>query len=329
MDKHQLLTELQSQVAAGQIGRDEVLAVLGTAHQDAEASARHINLSEVLYYIGGGIVFIGIVVLLYQNWDSLNSFVRILVTLGSFIAALIVAGLLNRYAHLKKVAQAFFLISGLLAPLAANITLKETNIDINSDSIQTYIYIILTAGFFALFYFFRQTILLFFGILFATGLFHFILNLLALNNLSASDVAKLWEYQILVDGLAFMFLGYYLQATSQKALTGVLYGFGALGFLGAAIFLGGYSPDQNTFWELIYPLLTFGLIFVAVYVKSKSFLVFGTLFLVAYIFKLTGEYFSNNLGWPLSLVLAGFLIMIVGYYAVRINKKYLTSVSIR
>jgi hypothetical protein len=39
--------------------------------------------------------------------------------------------------------------------------------------------------------------------------------------------------------------------------------------------------------------------------------------------------FVAGLGWPLALVLAGLLVMAVGYYAVRINKKYLMSVRLK
>jgi hypothetical protein len=75
--------------------------------------------------------------------------------------------------------------------------------------------------------------------------------------------------------------------------------------------------------------VVFGMIFLSVYVKSKAFLVFGTIFLIVYILKLTGEYFTSGLGWPLALVVAGLVIMVVGYYAVKINKQYLTTVKIK
>src|ERR1019366_1319816 len=101
------------------------------------------------------------------------------------------------------------------------------------------------------------------------------INIMVGSSLSYTDAEKVWEYRILVLGLAYMFLGYYLSQTSQKALSGVMYGFGSLFFLGSAMALGGWQPNQNAFWELIYPLLVFGLIFLSVYVKSKSFLVFG------------------------------------------------------
>lgn len=275
-----------------------------------------------MYYIGGGIVFLGVVVLVYQNWDSFSSALRILVTFGSFVAAFVVGILLNRYENFKKLAQAFFLLSGLLAPLGLNVLFKETGQDINSDVLQAAIYVILTAVYLGSLWFFRQTILLFFGVVFASGLFHFIVNLIVGQNLMAANYGKLWEYRILVDGIVWIALGYYWKQTSYAALSGVMYAFGVLGFLGSALALGGWQPNQNAFWELVYPLLVFGTIFFSVYIKSKSFLVFGTIFLIVYILKLTGEYFTSGLGWPLALVLAGLAIMAIGYYAVRLNKKY-------
>lgn len=322
MDKSQLLSEIHEMAQSGQISQAEVLAAFGSPSPDAQAMKRNLNLSEIMYYIGGGIVFIGLIVLIYQNWDSFNSGLRIFVSFGSFVAAFIVGILLNRYENLKKVSQAFFLLSGLLGPIGMNILFKETGLDINSDSLQLLIYLILTALFFGTLWFARQTILVFFGIVFASGIFHFIINLIVGQNLLMANYAKVWEYRFLVDGIAWMALGYYFKQTSYSALTGVLYAFGILGFLGSAMALGGFSPDQNAFWELIYPLLVFGTIFLSVIIKSKSFLVFGTIFLIAYILKLTGEYFTSGLGWPLALVLAGLAIMGIGYYAVRLNKKY-------
>ncbi len=307
--------------ASGELSREEVMAAVSFTEQQ-DASKNHLSLSEILYYIGGGIVFLGICVLAYQNWVSFSSFVRVFLTLGSAIAAFIVGALLYRYDNFKKISQAFFLIAGCLAPLGVNVAFKETGADISADSLQVLIYLVLTVVFLGSLWVFRQTILLFFGIVFATGLFHFLVNLVVGQNLLSTDTGKIWEYRFLVEGFSWVLLGYYLKTTSFKALTGTLFGFGMLTFLGSAMALGGWSPQQNTFWELVFPLLVFGVIFLSVYVKSKSFLVFGTLFLIGYILKLTSEYFSGSMGWSLALVLAGLAIMGVGYYAVRLNKKY-------
>lgn len=320
MDKQQLLEEIRQAAAASLITKEEILNQFGSGSVDA--AAKHLTVSEILYYIGGGIVFLGICILSYQNWDSFSSFLRIFITLGSATACFIVGALLYRYESLHKVSQAFFLISGLLAPLGVSVAFKEGGFDLNSDGIQLAIYVIIAAIFFSALWFYRQTILLFFAIVFTVGIFHFIINLIIGNNLLMANYSKVWEYKILTEGLVWILLGYYFLQTQFKALTGVMYGFGCVAFLGAAMALGGWDPNQNAFWELIYPLLVFGIIFCGVYVKSKSFLVFGTIFLIGYILKLTGEYFTSGLGWPLALVIAGLAIIGIGYYAVRLNNRY-------
>jgi len=125
--------------------------------------------------------------------------------------------------------------------------------------------------------------------------------------------------------LSYLFFGYYFSSTKQKDLSGVLYGFGNLFFLGAALALGGWKPSQNIFWEMIFPGLVFAVLLLSVHLKSKPFLTFGTIFLMAYILKITGEYFSGTLGWPVSLMICGIALIGIGYYAFSLNKKYLSS----
>jgi hypothetical protein len=324
-DKQQLLLEIRQMIQSGDLSEAEVLAQFGSLSNLAsnQSSDSHsLRLSEIMYYIGATIIFIGISVLCYQNWDLFNSATRILVTLGSSIAAFVVGALLYSREDLKKASQGFFLLSAVLAPIGLNVLFKEGGMDLSSDSLQFAVYLILSAVFISSLKFFKQTVLIFFSVFFTTALFHFIINLIIGENFLMDNYEKIWEYRILAAGLAWVSLGYYLKDTSYKAITGILYGFGIIYILGSSLALGGWQPEQNVFWELVYPLVVFGAIFASVYLKSKSFLVFGTIFLIIYILKLTGEYFTSGLGWPLALVLAGLGIMGVGYWAVKLNKKY-------
>src|SRR5271170_7434446 len=98
MEKTQLLDEIRQMSAAGQLSQAEVLSVFSgqpVLAQEA-ASTKNLTIAEILYYIGGAIVFLGITVLCYQNWDNFSSFLRIFITLGSCVACFIVAAILNR-----------------------------------------------------------------------------------------------------------------------------------------------------------------------------------------------------------------------------------------
>jgi len=330
MEKQQLLSEISQAATAGIVTQNEVLGAYEKGSSGVlpqQEDAKHLGLSGVMYYIGGAVIFLGISVLLFQNWDNFNTFTKIASTFGVAVAAYLVGILMEKYEEYRSVSQVFFLISALVSPVGLYVILDKLGLDVSTASVGVLVFLILTAIYLASFYLYRRTIFTLFSIIFGTILFHYVVGWIVGESLSSDNLVKVFEYRVLAIGLMYLCLGYYFKETSQKALTGVLYAFGSLGFLGAALALGGWQPNQNVFWELIYPLLVFGVIFLSIPLKSKSFLTFGSLFLIGYILKLTGEYFTEGLGWPLALVLSGLVIMVVGYYAVKINKKYLTTIS--
>lgn len=80
--------------------------------------------------------------------------------------------------------------------------------------------------------------------------------------------------------------------------------------LGSIWFLG---LDGNKFWyESLLLIASLGFVFGSIPKKSQLFLYSGTLFLIVYIFAIGGEYFQNNIGWPITLFIAGILSMSVG-----------------
>jgi hypothetical protein len=158
LSKQQVLLEVKQMAEAGQLSREEVLAVLPIHNIEPDTLQHRLSLSEIMYYIGGAIVFLGIIVLAFQNWESFSSPVRVLLTLGSGVVAYVVAALLYRYENLKKISQAFLLIAGCLAPLGLNVAAKEAGMDIASDSFQTLVFLVLTTLYLGSLWFFRQAI---------------------------------------------------------------------------------------------------------------------------------------------------------------------------
>ena len=55
-------------------------------------------------------------------------------------------------------------------------------------------------------------------------------------------------------------------------------------------------------------------------------LVLGSLYLMGYIMKITAEYFSDSLGWPVSLVLVGFALIAIGYATFMMNQRFMKKV---
>jgi len=325
MDKQQLLSSIAELSSQNLITKDEVLQAFENEKEEkSNTLARKLGVSEVLYFIGGFIVFIGIAILIGQNWSTLNSFTRILVTLGFGIVSYLIGVLFNKEEKYGAVGYAFHLIAALVIPLGLSIVLDEAGYNNTSSVAQSFIAGVLFVMYLASFLVFKKPIFTFFTIAYATWFFFSFTNFFIGSNPYFADI-KFYEYRFLLIGLSYLFLGYYFSSTEQRDLTGALYGFGNLFFLGAALALGGWKPSQSIFWEMLFPGLVFAVLLLSVRLKSKSFLTFGTIFLMVYILKITGEYFSGTLGWPLSLMVCGIVLIGIGYYAFTLNRKYLSS----
>jgi len=284
---------------------------------------KRIGIAEILYYIGGAIVFLGISIFLAQNWSTLGLGTKVLTTLGAGFAAYVAGLLFQRDERTETVGSAFYLISALVIPTGLYVVFDNAGFDAGSFGTQSLISGILFAMYFASYLVLRKSVFIVFSILFGTWLFFSLTSSMVGGNPYFDW--KFYAYRVLGVGLTYILLGYSFSKTKLASIQGFLYSFGILGFLGAALMLGGWKPHQNMFWELTYPGLVFGALLISVHLKSKAFLTFGTLFLMAYILKITSEYFSSGLGWPLALVVAGLALIGVGFMSLTLKKKYLTA----
>ena len=324
MEKQELLSTVTSLSKQNLISKDELIQAFENGREKkSSALTKDMGISEVLYFIGGFIVFVGIAVLIYQNWSTLNSFTKILTTLGFGTVAYFVGVLLNKEERYGAVGYAFHLIGALVIPLGLGVTFDQAGFNASTPGTQSLIAGILFAMYISSYFVFKKPIFTFFSIAYATWSFFALTSFLIGSNPYFADI-KFYEYRFLMVGISYLCLGYYLSFTEQKELSGALYGFGTLFSLGAALALGGWKPSQDVLWEVIFPGLVFVILFLSVHLKSKAFLTFGTIFLMVYILKITGEYFSGTLGWPLSLMICGIALIGIGYYAFSLNKKYLS-----
>ncbi len=306
------------------VSKEEVMAAYNEGINDNKDQilTKKVSIVEILYYIGGGIVFLGISILMAQNWSILGFGTKVLATLGASMAAYFVGLLLSQNTKTEAVGSAFYLISALVAPLGLYVIFDHAGFDTTGFGLQSLISGILFSVYIFSYIVLRKNIFTLFCIIFGTWLFFSLTSLLVGSNPYFNDW-KFYQYRTLLAGLSYILLGYTFSKSERAPLRGFLYGFGIIGFLGASLALGGWKPNQNILWELIFPILVFGALFISVYIQSNAFLVWGTLFLMVYILKITSEYFSSGLGWPLALVIAGLSMIGVGYMSITIKRKYL------
>ena len=319
MNKEDLLTAITESSAAKKITREEVVSAFDRGVGEIRQPGRKsLSLITILYAIGGLIIFIGLVLFVHQQWGALNTLARILVTLGCGIASYITAHLISRTKNLSGVAFAFYLIFNFLTPLGIYITLHEYAYNSNIVSYSDIIYGIMFIATVASVFITKQGVFRFFSIAFGSLLYFSATHSLLQG--SALNTAEMLEYRFLILGFSYVLLGYGLRSRFTT-LTAWLYSIGSLMFLGASFALGGYKPSVNIVWEIGFVGICFGMMALSVFLKSRSTLVIASLYLMGYILKLTAEYFSDVVGWPLALIASGFLLIGIGYGTFIINKR--------
>ncbi len=327
-NKEETLQSLAVLIKDRSVTQNEVLSLFkkgGSAKQKTSA-LHNLTIGTILYAIGGIIILIGIVILIAQNWSDFNDPTKILVTLGSSIAAYILGIVLQTDNRTKEISPVFHVLSFILAPLGLYTLLDTQGVNAGSFLAQSIISGILVIFYTTSFFVVKRDLFLAFTIIAGTWLYFVATNYL-INYFSFTETAnilKLNEYRVLAIGTSFIALGNYFKSIKRPTFTKFLNFFGINMILAPIFALGGWTPNQNVFWEAIYPLVVFGAIFVSITVKSQSFLIFGTLYLMGYILKITAEYFTDTIGWPLALVISGFLLIIIGYFYVYIKRSFLT-----
>lgn len=322
MKKTELLAEVTKAAKAGKLSESELLGAFHTGKATNEKPVAHkLNIINILYALGGLIVVIGIVLFFQQQWDTLSSSAKILVTLGSGIAAYLAGIFLTRAEGFTGVATSFFLIFALVSPFGIFITLDTMQYDSPVLGYENIIFTLMTCWVVASFLLLRLPIFRVFSVIFGSFLFFSATGALLERN-PAIDIGKAFEYRFLFLGISYGLLAY-AWSTFAPTLSKWMYALGTAMFLGAALALGGYAPSANKAWEIIYVGLNFGVLFLSVALKSRAMLVIGSLYVMGYIVKITAEYFSDSLGWPIALVIAGFALIAVGYGTFRINQRYI------
>lgn len=325
MTKQETLHGIQALAAHGEITEAELLQALRAgaklpASSNGGLIEQHFTITKVLYAIGGIIVLAGLIFLLMETWNSFSAAAQIFISLGSAIALYVAAVLLQSYERFRPIASLFFVIAGVVMPIGIFITLHHLSPGGNEWLGQIIMATIPAAVYFISFILFRQPILILIALLFATWALYALVGLMLDETQIGNELAgELWSYLTAIIGVAYGLLGYSFIKTDKENLTGPLYCLGSAATLGAGFALTFFQDV----WVVLYFIVILAAIYLSTVLRSRSMLLFGAIALVAQLAHISFEYFADSLGWPLALILAGFMLIGVGYGTFYLNKKYL------
>ncbi|MDD4319811.1 MAG: DUF2157 domain-containing protein [Candidatus Peribacteraceae bacterium] len=321
MDKQSLLSAVRAAAAAEHVTRAELLAAFdqGTTTVMGHQS----RLTRALYIIGGLIVLFGIGVFVTQQWPSLNSTTRILVTFGCGIVAHVMGVLFLSRKNTEEVSQVFLVLGFFLLPTGILVAFREFDVQWDWNAVQSLAAFALLLLYLPSYLVKKTPAFLLFSVFAGTWLFFAFTNVLLLESMHDWR-QEFHEYRVLVTGCSYLLLGWSFRIRPiPDFIANLLFAVGSILVLGATLEMGRWRLDHNVFWEIVHPFLSLGFVYLSVLKRIQSFLIWGSVFMMAYIVKISGEYFQQSLGWPLALVIAGLLLIGMGYASVSLNRKYM------
>lgn len=265
-------------------------------------------LVRVLGYIGGTFVFAGVCVFIALQWDVMTPAARVVITLGSGIAAFVLAVLADRDARFEKASTPLFLMAAALQPTGLLVLFDEYG----SGGDWRWAVLIAcgtsAAQFLAVFGARGRSTLLFLGVTFATCF--------AMTGFDLLDIDG--HTTALVIGASLVLAAIGVDRTPHRTITPPFYLAGSI-----AALAGLFDVVERTPVELLFLVAAAGVVYLSVAVRSRTLLFVATLAILAYTGWFTSEHFADSVGWPIALVIFGLLLIGLSAAALRIDRRYL------
>lgn len=304
-NRTQALSSILAMAREHDLTLEDIAAALDSTSDKTERSSAILN--RLFVYLGGIFLFAGLCTLAGVLWDDLTSLQRVTVSFGSGLVSMALGLLSVRNSRFEKASTPFFLISAALQPTGLFVFLKEYFPDGGDPQLAAlWIFGIMAIQHTIVFLKTNRTSLLFFTLSFwytAIGIF------LDRNNIP-EDIG------VFVLGVSMLCVGYAVDRTSHRAI--VPFGY-ALAM--AATLYGFFDLVERSSFEITYLGLNAFLIYLSIHLASRTVLFVSVAGLLGYIAWYTSEHFAGMTGWPIALILLGFVFLGLGALTLRLSRR--------
>lgn len=307
MNKEAALAQI---VAIARRNELSIRDIAGALPQPANEEGEHTGgiVRRLLAYIGGIFVFAGVLVYIQMFWVDMNSAARVIVTLGSGMAALVMAIAFLDHDRLSRAATPLLLIAACLQPLGMIVAFDELGTGGDPQ-----IAALLATGIMLL----QQLLIM--GRLQRTVV---VFNALLFGALTIGNAFDLMgvsdQFNLMIIGLSLLLLSYGVDQTKHRSITPFWYLAGS-----AAFFWAVFELLRDTPVHFVYLGLSAFMIYVSTVVRSRTLLFTSTVAMIGYLAYFTAQYFLDSIGWPVALIFIGLLLLGLSSMALRINRKYI------
>lgn len=306
-ERQQAVQAIVAQMRAQGIALAEIQQALSEPPEVAVEKTRVDMAGRAFAWLGGALIFSGVLVYAWMFWPVAGSGTRIAVTLGIglLIHALTLIALSRTPGHRAIVPG--FIVAAILQTVGWFVLIGELfGIPEDKHLAALFVTAIMAVQQGAALYRYRLTALLFFLLCFGYG---FLCTALDALGLSENLIA-------IIAGLSMVALAREIQTTPHAALSWLGYGAGS-----AMFYMGLFDLLEGTYFEILYlAAAVAGLAYVSARMRSTMLLVTSTFAVIYYIGYFTMEYFAMTIGWPLALMVTGAACIAVSGYALRVKR---------
>jgi hypothetical protein len=237
----------------------------------------------------------------------MNSAARVIVTLGSGLAAFVLAMLASREARFEKATAPLLLMAAVLEPTGMLVAFQEfgSGGDWRVAGLITSGVMALQFG--ATFGSLRRSTPLFLTVLFST-----LFWCTALDLVDADD-----KVIALVVGASMVLSAVGIDRTVHRDITPVWYLFGAAAFL-----YGFFDLVERTPFEIAFVAVAAAFVYLSVALHSRTLLFVATMAVLGYTAWFTEEHFARSVGWPIALIVFGMFMIGLSALAFRIDRDF-------
>lgn len=304
MSKDGALKQITSLMGQYQISVDEIIAFQKNHGRLNEASQGIVM--RVLAYLGGLLIFAGVGIYVEMIWDGLPPLSRVLVTYGPGLIALVIGLICERDRRFVKAATPLFLMSGFLQPAGILVFLNEYVPGDDPMLGVMFTFGVLTLQNLVVFAKVRKTTLLF-----LTLAFGFIL---------AGATMHWMEFD---EDINWVILGTSIFCTMTRIDRTSHRGFVPFGYFVAccALLFSVFDILDDGPLDILLIGLAAGLMYLSTVLNSRTILVMSVIGFLGYLAYYTDEYFQDMVGWPVALILIGFIMIGLSSFAYKLGRR--------
>ena len=306
MNKQDALNQIAKLAKDHEIGIDEISARL--RHDNIKSASGQANLLKKLFgYLGGIFIFSGLGILVAILWDDMGSLQRVIMSLGIGVTAFVMGYIFHRDKRFAGAVTPLFLIASFLQPMGLFIFLNEYYPDDGDPQLAALlIFTVMTLQYLLAFTNLRRTAVLFLALVFG-----YITYGTAVARFDVPD-----DLAGFVMGASLLCLAGAIDKTKHRAITPFGYFVGGL-FLLCAF----WSFVEGGPLELSYLALNAFVVYLSLRLASRTLLFVSVLGLMGYLSYFTYEYFADVIGWPIAMIMMGFIMIGTSAYAVKLGQK--------